>query len=169
MKKRFVYWIGLFILAVLADIFMPHLIENKILSIVLQVLGVFGVVLAVVLNSIAGRTLKLYGHKIKTDKFSSPDKFIEFGIFSCMRHPGQFGNIILLVSVTLLSSKLCAVIFAGWLAFLGVLFIVFVEEKEAIGKFGNRYCEYMKKVKPFNLNFKCIKKSFDIILQKGDL
>jgi len=169
MKKRFVYWIGLLILAILADIFMPCVIKNKILSIVLQILGVFGVVLAIVLNSIAGRTLKLYGHKVKTSKFSPPDKFIDFGIYKCMRHPGQFGNIILLISITMLSGKLCAFIFSGWLAFLGVLFILFVEEKEAIEKFGNKYSEYMKKVKPFSLNFKCIKKAFGIIFKKGDL
>ena len=169
MKKRFIYWIGLLILGVLADIFMPRVIENKILSIVLQILGVIGVVLAIILNSIAGRTLKLYGHEVKTTKFSPPDKFIDIGIYKCMRHPGQFGNIILLISITMLSGKLCAFIFSGWLAFLGVLFILFVEEKEVIEKFGNKYSEYMKRVKPFSLNFRCLKNSFDIIFKKGDL
>jgi len=169
MKKRFIYWISLFILAILADIFIPRVIENKVLNIVLQILGILGVVLAIILNSIAGRTLKLYGHKVKTAKFSSPDKFVNFGIYKCMRHPGQFGNIILLISITMLSGKLCAFIFSGWLAFLGILFILFVEEREAIEKFGNEYYEYIKKVKPFNLNFKCIKNGFDIISKKGDL
>jgi len=169
MKKRFIYWIGLLILGVLADVFIPHIIENKIVSIILQIFGIFGVVLAIILNSIAGRTLKLYAHKVKSSKFSPPDKFIDFGIYKCMRHPGQFGNIVLLVSVTMLSGKLCAFVFGGWLAFLGVLFIVFVEEKEAIEKFGNKYCEYIKKVKPFSLNFKCLKDAFDIISKKGDL
>jgi len=113
--------------------------------------------------------LKLYAHKVKTDNFSSPDKFVDFGIYKCMRHPGQFGNIVLLISITMLSGKLCAFVFSGWLAFLGVLFILFVEEKEAVEKFGNEYGKYIKKVKPFSLNFKCFKNAFDIILQKGDL
>ncbi len=154
MKKRLAYWISLFVLAILADIFMPRITENEILKVVLIVFGAGGIILAIILNSIAGRTLKLYGHQIQTKKFSSPDKFVDVGIYSCMRHPGQFGNIILLISITMLSGKICAVLFGGWLAFLGVLFILFVEEREAIKKFGEEYCEYMKNTPPFSL--KCL-------------
>ena len=158
MKKRFIYWAGLLVLAVLADVFMPDIKENEILKAVLTLFGVLGIVLAVVLNSIAGKTLKSYGHKKKSLKFSAPDKFVNVGIYSCMRHPGQFGNIILLVSVTMLSGKLCAFFFGGWLAFFGVLFILFVEEREAIEKFGNEYCKYMKKTPPFSPFLKIILK-----------
>ena len=157
MKKRFIYWIFLLMLAILADIFMPRIINNEIIRILLIILGVLGVIISVVLNSIAGRTLRRYGHQNETEKFSAPDKFINMGIYSCMRHPGQFGNIILIVSVTMLSGKMCAIFFGGWLAFLGVLFILFVEEKEAIEKFGSEYCEYMKKTPPFSLDFICLK------------
>ncbi len=159
MKKRFFYWILLLILAVIADIVMPSIGEGASVKWILIVFGVIGIILAVILNSIAGRMLKLYGHRVKTKKFSSPDKFIDIGIYSCMRHPGQFGNIILLVSITMLSGKICAVFFSGWLAFLGAIFILFVEEKEAIKKFGNEYTEYMKKIPPFSLNLKCILKA----------
>ena len=169
MKKRFVYWIGLLVLAVLADILVPKIFDNVFLKWILVFFGILGAILAVVLNYIAGRTLRLYGHRVKTKKFSLPDKFVDIGIYSCMRHPGQFGNIILLVSVTMLSSKICAVLFGGWLAFLGVLFILSVEEREAVEKFGEKYCEYIKKIKPFSFDFICIKKSFDIIFKKGDL
>ncbi len=154
MKKRFIYWILLLILAIMADIFMPSIIKSEILKVVLMLFGAGGIILAIILNSIAGRTLKLYGHQIQTKKFSSPDKFVNIGIYSCMRHPGQFGNIILLVSITLLSGKICALFFGGWLAFLGVLFILIVEEREAIIKFGDEYCEYIKKTPPFSL--KCL-------------
>ena len=158
MKKRFVYWINLFVLAILADIFMPSINEGGLVKVILIILGIVGILVAVVLNSLAGRTLKLYGHRVKSEKFSPPDKFVDIGIYSCMRHPGQFGNIILLVSVTMLSTKLCAVLFGGWLAFLGVLFILFVEEPEAMEKFGSKYCEYMKKTPPFS--FKCLLKNY---------
>ena len=70
MKKRFFYWIALLVLAILADIFMPRIIENEILKIILIILGILGIMVAVILNSIAGRTLKLYGHRVKTKKFS---------------------------------------------------------------------------------------------------
>jgi len=157
MKKRFIYWITLLVLAVLSDVFMPRIIENEV-KIILIGGGVLGVIYAVVLNSIAGRTLKLYAHKVKTQKFSPPDKFVNVGIYSCMRHPGQFGNIILLLSVTMLSGKICAFLLGGWLAFFGVLFILFVEEKEAVEKFGSKYCEYMKNTPPFSFDLRCLKK-----------
>jgi len=118
MKKRFIYWIALLVLAIFVDIFMPRIIENEILKIILIVIGILGMIYAVVLNSIAGRTLKLYAHKVKTKKFSPPDKFVDVGIYSCMRHPGQFGNIVLLVSVTMLSGKICAVLLVDGLRFL---------------------------------------------------
>ena len=156
MKKRFIYWIALLVLAILADIFMPSINEGGLIKVILIILGIVGIVVAVVLNFLAGRTLKLYGHKVRTKKFSPPDKFVDIGIYSCMRHPGQFGNIILLVSVTMLSTKLCAVLFGGWLAFLGVLFILFIEEREAIEKFGSEYCEYIKNTPPFSVKLKCI-------------
>ena len=169
MKKRFAYWIGLFVLAILSDFVFPKVTESEFLSVLMKIFGILGIVLAIVLNTLAGRTLKLYGHKIKTKKFSPPDKFVNIGIFSCMRHPGQFGNIILIVSISLLSGKILAFLFSGWLAFFGVLFILFVEESEAIKKFGVDYCEYIKNTKPFSLDFVCIKEAFDIIFKKGEV
>ena len=169
MKKRFAYWIGLFILAIFSAFAFPKIIDNELFAICMRILGIIGVVLAIILNILAGRTLKLYGHRVKTKKFLSPDKFVNIGIFSCMRHPGQFGNIILIVSISLLSAKILVLLFCGWLAFLGVLFILFVEESEAIRKFGVDYCEYLKNTKPFSLDFVCIKKAFDIIFKKGEI
>jgi protein-S-isoprenylcysteine O-methyltransferase Ste14 len=160
MKLRFAYWIGLMILSVLADFLLPKMFEFGVFRYVLIVLGLLFILFAVILNTLAGRTLKLYGHKIKTQKFTPPDKFVNIGIFSCMRHPGQFGNLFLLFGISLLSAKITAVLFSGWIVFLGVLFILFVEEREAIRKFGEDYCEYMLKTPPFTLNFKCIFSSF---------
>jgi protein-S-isoprenylcysteine O-methyltransferase Ste14 len=105
MKKRFTYWIVLFLADLAVCFFAPRLIEKNIF---LEIIGILFIIYAVVLNSIAGRTLKLYGHKVKTDKFSPPDKFVNIGIFSCMRHPGQFGNMFLLAGIAFLSGKIIA-------------------------------------------------------------
>ncbi|WP_024789289.1 isoprenylcysteine carboxylmethyltransferase family protein [Lebetimonas sp. JH292] len=163
MKKRFTYWIVLFLADLGVCFFAPRLIEKNLF---LEILGVLFIIYAIMLNSIAGRTLKLYGHKVKTDKFSPPDKFVNVGIFSCMRHPGQFGNMFLMVGVALLSSKIIAVLFAGWLMFLGAMFILFVEEAEAIKKFGKSYCEYIAKTPPFKFSFKCLKMGIEVIRNK---
>jgi len=163
-KKRFFYWIFLFIIDLFVSFFSLRIIEKNL---ILEVLGILFIVYAFVLNIIAGRTLKLYAHKEKTKKFSIPDKFVDFGIYKCMRHPGQFGNLFLLTGIAFLSSKLIAILFAGWIVFFGVLFILFVEEKEAIKKFGEKYCEYLSKTPPFNFSFKCLIESLKYVFIKN--
>jgi protein-S-isoprenylcysteine O-methyltransferase Ste14 len=160
MKKRFTYWIVLFLADLGVCFFAPRLIEKNLF---LEILGVLFIIYAVVLNSIAGRTLKFYGHKEKSEKFSPPDKFVNIGIFSCMRHPGQFGNMFLMVGVAFLSSKLIAILFSGWLVFLGAMFILFVEESEAIKKFGNDYCKYITTTPPFKFSFRCLREGIEAI------
>jgi len=160
MKKRFAYWIGLFVVDLLVCFFAPRLIEKNLM---IEIIGMLFILYAIVLNSIAGRTLKLYGHKQKLNKFSPPDKFVNVGIFSCMRHPGQFGNMFLLVGLALISSKIIAILFSGWLVFLGAMFILYVEEKEAIKKFGNDYCKFITTTPPFRLSFLCLKKGIEAI------
>jgi protein-S-isoprenylcysteine O-methyltransferase Ste14 len=163
MKKRFAYWIALFVVDILVCIFAPRLTHQTIF---LEILGILFIIYAIVLNSIAGRTLKLYGHKVKKNKFSPPDKFVNIGIFSCMRHPGQFGNMFLMVGIAFLSSKIIAILFSGWLVFLGAMFILFVEEAEAIKKFGNDYCRYITTTPPFKFSFKCLKAGIEAIKNK---
>ena len=51
MKKRFIYWIALLVLAVLADIFMPSINEGGFNKVILIILGIIGIVVAIVLNS----------------------------------------------------------------------------------------------------------------------
>jgi protein-S-isoprenylcysteine O-methyltransferase Ste14 len=163
MKKRFAYWIALFVIDILVSVFAPRFVEKNIF---LEIIGILFIIYAIVLNSVAGRTLKLYGHKVKTEKFSPPDKFVNIGIFSCMRHPGQFGNMFLLVGIAFLSSKIVAILFSGWLVFLGAMFILFVEEAEAIKKFGNDYCKYITTTPPFIFSFRCLREGIEAIKNK---
>ncbi|MEB3806165.1 MAG: phosphatidylethanolamine N-methyltransferase family protein, partial [Desulfurococcales archaeon] len=51
------------------------------------ILGVVLIIYGVVLNIVAGRTLRLYGHRGRVPRFTPPDRLVDRGIYSCMRHP----------------------------------------------------------------------------------
>jgi len=129
----------------------------------IRILGVVFIIYGVILNYLAGKTLKKYAHKTKTKGCSVPDKFTQDGIFACMRHPGQFGNMFLMVGVGIVSGSWYALAYSGWAVFFGALFILYVEEKEAIEKYGSEYCEYIKSTAPFKISVVCIKKAFKAI------
>jgi protein-S-isoprenylcysteine O-methyltransferase Ste14 len=158
MKFRFLYWISLFLSVILVSIF-----TSKNLPFYIRFAGFLFICYAIILNVLAGRTLKLYAHKQKTEKFTSPDKFVNIGIFACMRHPGQFGNMFLMVGVAMFSGSLSALFWSGWAVFFGSLFILYIEESEAVKKYGSEYCEYIKTTPPFKFSFKCIKNGFKVI------
>ncbi|WP_456488659.1 methyltransferase family protein [Caminibacter pacificus] len=160
MKFRFLYWIGLLVAVLLADIFFP---PPKVF--LLSILGILFIIYGVVLNYIAGKTLKLLGHKVKTKKFSPPDKMVKAGIYSCMRHPGQFGNLMILFGVSMLSGKVWSVIFVGWVLAFGLWFILSVEEPEGVEKFGFDYCKYKVEVPPFNFSIKCLVEGYRFLKQ----
>jgi protein-S-isoprenylcysteine O-methyltransferase Ste14 len=153
MKKRFFYWIFLLLMIILCGAFMPKIWCNDICSAIFRFLGVIFIMFGVYLNYKAGKTLKKFGHKIKTNKFTAPDKFVNVGIYKCMRHPGQFGNLFILLGVAFIFAKVLIIFLAGWIMFFGILFILYIEEKEAIEKF-DEYCNYIKTTPPFS--FKCL-------------
>jgi protein-S-isoprenylcysteine O-methyltransferase Ste14 len=72
----------------------------------------------------------------------------------------------LLAGIAFLSGKIIAILFSGWLVFLGAMFILFVEESEAIKKFGNDYCGYITTTPPFRFSFKCLKEGIEVIKNK---
>ncbi len=162
MKKRFLYWFTLLVLDILAALFLPKIfVLNRAFF---WIVGALFIIYGIILNSIAGRTLKLYAHRQKVAGFSVPDRFTNAGIYSCMRHPGQFGNLLLLLGIALASGKVLAILFAGWLIFFGLGFILFVEEREALQKFGQVYCDYMQKTPPFA--FGCLQRGLQAIVKR---
>jgi len=163
MKKRFIYWIFLFVSVLVANVVLPFLIKNESMHFILRVFGVILVLFGIILNVLAGKTLKIYAHKHQKQGFSSPDKFTNAGIFGCMRHPGQFGNILLMFGVAFLSAKILAILYAGWVGMFGLLFILFVEEKEAIVKYSEDYCHYIVSIPPFRISMECLKNGFKAI------
>ncbi len=120
---------------------------------------VFGLILigiSLLLTSAGGRTLAQKGHQ-KDHKTLWPDKFIEFGIFNCMRHPMHLGLAIFPVALALISGSVPAILSSGWGVSGALWFVLQIEEKDALNKYGMVYSAYMQKVPPFSLRLRCIK------------
>ena len=143
-------------------IFIPAFVwPLSLIGIWLILARVFGSLLFVysmLLASSGGRTLARYGHQEAHETFW-PDKFTTFGIFGCMRHPMQFGLAIFPISVALMSGFVLPIFTSGWGVAAGLWFIIQIEEKDTIKKFGETYTNYMQKVPPLSLRIGCIKEA----------
>ncbi len=153
---KFIFWLVLWISIFIADIIFPDVISNQTFKSVSFVIGFVFVIYGLVLNAIAGKTLKKFAHFDIKAGIRKPDKMLDFGIFSCMRHPAMFGSIFFSVGLALLGGKIMTILWSGWVSFIALYFIMAVEEKETIEQFGVRYCEFLKNRKPFNFSVSCL-------------
>ena len=126
-----------------------------------RVLGIILFVYSMFLASSGGRTLAKFAHQEAHETFW-PDKFTTFGIFGCMRHPMHLGLAIFPISVALMSGFVLPIIASGWGVAAALWFIVQIEEKDTIEKYGELYTDYMQKVPPLSLNMNCIKAALKV-------
>jgi protein-S-isoprenylcysteine O-methyltransferase Ste14 len=109
------------------------------------------VVYGVILNVVAGRALRLHGHSGRVPRFTPPDRLVDVGVYSCMRHPAQLGLMLVGVGAGLLAGNPPALIASLAPVAGGLLFILVVEEPEARRLLGRAYHDYEERVPPFRL------------------
>ncbi len=143
---KFAFWILSWTILVLIGVFIPGYIGHEI---ILIPIGFALIIYGLALNAIAGRTLKKYGHFEMKKGIEAPEKLVTKGIYSCMRHPAQFGSIFFGIGLSFLTRNIFSILAAGWYVAAALYFILSVEEKETYKRFGKKYMEYAKKVPPF--------------------
>ncbi len=153
---KFGFWISSWLIIALSGIFIPNPIDNPYIRWSLILLGVILISYGLLLNAIAGKTLKKYGHFDIKCGIEKPDKLVTIGIYSCMRHPAQFGSIFFGIGIALLTSNIFALLVAGWFSFFALYFILAIEERETMQEFGEDYCRFMAKRKPFTFSPHCL-------------
>jgi len=161
MAWKFYYWVVTLFVVLLPGVFIDIKIEG-FLGGLLFIIGFLLLIYSLSLASIAGRTLKLFGHKDLQNKTFWPDKFIEIGIYKCMRHPMHLGLALLPLSIALIWGNVASIIASGWGVAAALFFVLNFEEPQTIRRFSN-YCKYLERVKPFNLSFNCLKEGLDEI------
>ena len=134
----------------------------------LKIMGYLLTFYGLLLNIVAGRTLRKFGHKNLTKGFSQPDRVVNVGIFSCMRHPAIFGIIFILIGLSMTTGKLITSLYGFFLGFLGEYFIMAVEEKQTLKRFGNDYCNFIKSRPPFSFSPICLYIGIKAMLTKKD-
>jgi len=165
MLWKFFYWPVVWSL-----VFVPALVWPESLSGIFRIAAVLAgsilLVLSLLLTSAGGRTLARTGHS-EEHKTIWPDRFTEFGIFSCMRHPMHLGLALFPLSVALISGSVAAICSSGWGVSGALWFVLYIEEKDALQKFASTYSDYMQRVPPFAFKAECLKKAFLIWQDKN--
>ncbi len=164
--QKFAFWATLWISLLFAGYFSPKVMDIPLLHTVFIILGICLILYGLILNAIGGRTLKKYGHFEIRQGIQKPERLVTAGIYSCMRHPAQFGSIFFGLGIAFLTAKLLVILYGGWVSFLALYFILRIEEKETIKNFGNKYCIYAQKVPPFTFSISCMGKGIKALRKK---
>lgn len=157
---KFYFWLVLW-LFVFVPAFIWPISLNGIWIVISRIIGILLIVYSLFLTSTGGRSIARFGHLEEHETFW-PDKFTEFGIFKCMRHPMHLGLALFPLALALISGLVLAICGAGWGVAGALWFVLQVEEKDTLDKFGQTYSDYMQRVPPFSLKIACIKTGFKI-------
>ncbi|MCK4346773.1 MAG: isoprenylcysteine carboxylmethyltransferase family protein [Bacteroidales bacterium] len=119
--------------------------------------GIFLLVLVMKISKNTGRTLAKYG-RIGNLKRMETNILVNQGIYKYMRHPMHLGLFLFPISIAFfIGSPSFILIIAPCEIIFMLIMIKFIEEPQAIRKFGEEYLEYKNQVPWFCFKIKCLK------------
>ena len=143
--KRLVIWLFLTIISIAIGLMLDaHFIGTKSFPIFVRICGAVGVFLAHFLLKRTGKLLRMYG---RCELWGWSTKFVTQNVYRCVRHPHHLGVGLFMIFLGLLIGypiTFLIITISQWLWVF--LFILFIEEKECLEKFGDEYLEYKKNV-----------------------
>ncbi len=150
--------IGGAILGILIDASKFSALQSSIVWHILSfIVGLTLLKLVLTISRNTGRWLAKLGREGDIPRMQT-NRLAKEGPYSCMRHPMHMGLFLFpFVMAFLIGSVSFILIIAPLEVLLMIIMIIFLEEPEAIKKFGNKYKEYMKQTPRFNLNSNCLK------------
>lgn len=120
--------------------------QNIIFHIVSLLIGIFLLFLVMKISKNTGRTIAKYGRKGKLKRMQT-NVLANQGIYKYMRHPMHLGLFLFPFGIAfLIGSPSFILIIAPVEIIFMLIMIKFVEEPEAINKFGDEYLNYKKQV-----------------------
>ncbi len=170
-SARIIVWIVFIFGGALAGIFLDlklfsEIFKNLIWHIISFFIGVLLLRIVIIISKNTGRTLAKYGREGNIPRMET-NKLVKEGVYSCMRHPMHLGLMLFPVSFAfLLGSVSFILIIAPLEILLMVIMIIFIEEPEAIKKFGEEYLEYKREVPFFNFKRDCLRLLFKKVKPK---
>ena len=141
----------------LDSILFSEIQKNIIFHIICFFIGVFLLFLVIKISKNTGRTLAKYGRKGKLKRMET-NILVREGVYKYMRHPMHLGLMLFPVSFAFLSGSPSFILIIAPVEILFMLIMIkFLEEPEAIRKFGDEYLEYKKQVPGFCFRIHCLK------------
>jgi len=162
---KFIYWLVSLSVVLIPGLFIDIKLSG-FFNFLSTFLGIGLFIYAILVASIAGRTLKLYAHKENEPKTFWPNKFTDLGIYKCMRHPMHLGLALLPLSIALIWGNVASIIASGWGIAMALIFVLLIEEPQTLKRFSN-YSDYMQRVSAFSFNFSCLKSALNAIKQNS--
>jgi len=159
---RIIVWlimlIGGAVLGIILDTIQFSVLQGSVLwHLISFAFGVALLKLVLTISRNTGRWLAKHGREGDIPRMQT-NRLATQGPYSCMRHPMHMGLFLFpFVMAFLLGSVSFILIIAPLEVILMIIMIIFLEEPEAIAKFGDEYKEYMAKTPRFNLSKNCLK------------
>ena len=155
-KRKMFFWFALWGSIPFIERLLFHHSQRK--NNLIRVAGASLIGSGILLNAVAGKTLKRYGHFNIKEGISAPEKVVDVGIYKCMKHPAQFGSGLVALGIGMLRGTVAG-IFAGMTGLLvSLLFILNIEEPQTMIRFTD-YCQKMGERPGISINLWCILKT----------
>ena len=155
--RRLVIWIVLTIVCVSVGLFLDlSLFRNEPFPIPVRVAGLVAIILVHPLMKRGGRLLKLFG---ECELWGWSTELITWDVYRCVRHPHHLGIGLFMTALGFLIGywiTFVMIIASQWTWV--VLFVILIEERECMEKFGERYKEYCMEVPRLLCNPVCLVK-----------
>jgi len=137
--------------------FFPSLLYSPLFHILSFLPGIILLRLVLQASRNTGRFLARIGREGNLPRFET-NRLVTSGYYACMRHPMHFGLLFFPLSIAFISGSVSFILFIApaEMVFM-IVMIKFIEEPEAIRKFGQEYLDYKKRVPMFSLKWNCIK------------
>ncbi len=153
--KRLIIWVLLTIISIVTGLLLDlNFVGTAAFPVYIRIIGVLGIILVHFLLKRTGRLLRKSG---ECELWGWSTKIITHNIYRCVRHPHHLGVGLFMTFTGLLIGypyTLLIITISQWLWVF--LFVLFIEEKECLEKFGDQYIQYKKKVTMIIGNPVCI-------------
>jgi len=142
--KRLIIWLVLAGSAITVGIILDLVLGTEPFPVSIRLVGLLGMLGAHFPLKRTGRLLKRWGEQAE---WGCTSRLITTDIYQCVRHPHHVAVGIFMTFLGLFMGHLYSFVVVSVSQWLWViLFVVMVEEKELVEKFGHRYQAYCRKV-----------------------
>jgi protein-S-isoprenylcysteine O-methyltransferase Ste14 len=151
------FWMLLTIISIGSGLFLDlNVFVTKSFPFYIRIIGVIGVFFIHFLLKRTGKLLKYFG-ECESESWGWSTKLIVKNVYKCVRHPHHLGVGLFMTFFSLLIGYPFTFIIVTIVQWIWVsLFVIFIEEKECLEKFGNKYVKYKKEVPMLIGNPVCI-------------